>query len=265
MDIQNQLPATRITFLGTSSAVPDLGSDTASLLINDRILVDTGWKVTDNLRNLHVDPASLEHVIFTHFHQDHYLSLPSLLFYIIAKKKDLTGLKIIGPSRDLELTVERTLEFLKQGRNILVSGKPQLIPLNHGDTYETASFTLRTHETIHPVPGLSYRFTDKSNGVVFSLSGDTAYHPPLAEFYKGSKLLIHEVSLGPAAADPNHNPALHSGAQDAARIAAAAGVERLLLMHGKLALAEECVKAAREIFDGDVAYPKDMQTVELHN
>jgi ribonuclease Z len=261
----NQSPATKITFLGTSTAVPDLGSDTASLLINDRILVDTGWKSAENLRRMQVEPTSLEHVIFTHFHQDHYVSLPSLLFYIIMRKKDLTGLKIVGPAQDLELTVERTLEFLKQGSNILVSGKPQLIPLAPGDEYETDSFMLHTHETVHPVPGLSYRFTDKNNGVVFAFCGDTAYHPPLAQFVKGSKLLIHEVSLGPGAADPDNNPSLHSGAQDAARIAAAAGVESLLLMHGRLALADECVKAAKEIFTGDVAYPKDFQTIELHN
>jgi ribonuclease Z len=254
---------TRITFLGTSSAIPDLGSDTASLLINNKILVDTGWKVAENLRKQNTDPTAIEHLIFTHFHQDHYVSLPSLLFYIIMKKKDLTGLKIVGPARDLELTINRTLEFLNQGRYIRIAGKPQLFPLESGDTYETADFRLDTCGSVHPVPGLSYKFTDKNSGAIFSFSGDTAYHPPLAELFKGSKLLIHEASLGAIAGDPAKNEALHSGAQDAARIATLAGVEQLLLTHGPQSRIQECLEAAKAIFSGEVDWPGDGQTVEV--
>ncbi|MCZ8511665.1 MBL fold metallo-hydrolase [Paenibacillus filicis] len=255
---------TRITFLGTSSAVPEVGSDTASMLINDRILVDTGWKVTENLRKLSIEPTSIEHLVFTHFHQDHYLSLPSLLFYILMKKKDLRGLKIVGPKRDLELTINRTLEFLNQGRYIVKAGKPELIPLEAGESYETSEFRLETCGTIHPVPGLCYRFTDNNSGAVISFTGDTAYHPPIAEFVRGSKLLVHEAALGPGAGDPSNNESLHSGAQDAARIAVAAGVEQLLLIHGPHARVNGCVEAARKIFNGDILWPKEGQTVQIH-
>lgn len=254
---------TRITFLGTSSAIPDFGGDTFSLAINGQVLVDTGWKVAENLRKQGIDPAGLEHLVFTHFHQDHYLSLPSLLFYILMKKKDFRGLTIVGPARDLELTVDRAIEFLRQGRYIVNAGKPKFVPLEPGQPYETAAFRLDTHDSLHPVPGLSYRFHDKRNGVVFGISGDTAYHPPLADFFRGSRLLIHEASLGAAAANPDANPALHSGAEDAARIAAMAEVDRLLLTHGPNERIEACLEAARTIFRGSVEWPEEGSTVEL--
>jgi len=256
-------PNTRITFLGTSSAIPDFGGDTFSLAINREVLVDTGWKVAENLRKHEIDPAGLEHLVFTHFHQDHYLSLPSLLFYILMKKKDFRGLTVIGPARDLELTIDRALAFLRQGRYIVNAGRPNIVALEPGQSYETMAFRLDTHASLHPVPGLSYRFHDKRNGVVFGISGDTAYHPPLADFFHGSRLLIHEASLGADAANPDANPALHSGAEDAARIASMAQVDRLLLTHGPRDRIGACLDAARRIFSGTVEWPEEGSTVEL--
>jgi ribonuclease Z len=251
----------KITFLGTSTAIPDKGSDTASFLINDTILVDTGWGVIDNLRNYDVDPTSLQYVIFTHLHHDHYMSLPSLLFYWMMKKKSLNGLKIIGPPEDLKKVVSASLTFLQQERFFRDSGFPELIELLPGDTYEQSGFKLETCGTIHPVQGLCYRFNDYETGQIFSFTGDTAFHPPIAEFVKGSSLLVTEASLGAVESDPDRNTAQHSGAVDAGKMAALAQVDKLLLIHGSLGSSEACVQAASEHFDGAVQWPKDGETI----
>jgi ribonuclease Z len=64
----------------------------------------------------------------------------------------------------------------------------------------------------------------------FAFCTDTAYHPPLVPLIREVDLLYHEATyledLRPQAAET-----LHSTALDAARIAAEAGVERLLLGH----------------------------------
>ena len=254
---------TDITFLGTSSAHPEIGGDTASFVINRRVLVDTGWHVTDNLRNLGIDPTSIHHIVFTHFHPDHYLSLPSLFYYILTRTRNLRQLKIIGPESDLELTVNRTIEFLWQGHKIVTAGRPELIPLGSGDSFEADDFRLDVTDSVHPVPGLCYRFTDKQTGVLFSFSGDTAYHEPLADFYRGSQLLIHEATLGPEAGNPDTNAQLHSGAEDAARIAKLAGVGQLLLVHGTRERAPACVEAAKRIFGEAVSWPVKGESVRL--
>ena len=80
-----------------------------------------------------------------------------------------------------------------------------------------------------------------ASGIVV-FSADTTYFPPLADFARGAGLLVHEAML-PAGVDSlvartgngarlrEHLFASHSTAEDAGRIAAAAGVERLVLNH----------------------------------
>jgi ribonuclease BN (tRNA processing enzyme) len=84
------------------------------------------------------------------------------------------------------------------------------------------------------------RFDDAEGSVVFS--SDTAYFPPLADFAKGADILVHEAMLaegvdrlvartGNGARLKEHLLASHSFAEQAAAIAAAAGVGRLVLHH----------------------------------
>jgi ribonuclease BN (tRNA processing enzyme) len=77
--------AMEVLFIGVSSCIPEAGGDTACFLINGRhpsggcgssaaaLLVDTGWRGALGLRELGVDPVSVESVVLTHLHQDHYL------------------------------------------------------------------------------------------------------------------------------------------------------------------------------------------------
>jgi ribonuclease Z len=254
---------TNITFLGTSSAFPDIGGDTVSFLINDRYLVDTGWSAVGNMRDLGVNPAQIEYLLFTHMHHDHYLSLPSLLFYLLCVRKPLKELKIIGPVNDVERVVKLAMDFLQTKQFYDDCSGPTIIPLTPGDAYEDEDFSISTCATRHPVQGLCYRFTDKRTGKFFSFTGDTAYHPPIARHVKGSPLLIHEAAMGPLAADPSDNLYLHSGSIDAARIAEAADVGKLLLVHDSCSNAEASVEAASQVFTKTVEWPLDGQKYVL--
>jgi ribonuclease Z len=256
-------PQTKITFLGTSTATPDIGSDTASFLINDRYLVDTGWSVVHNLRTRGIDPNSLDCVLFTHFHHDHYLSLPSLLFYFLNKKKSMSDVTFIGPANDLERVTRMAMDFLQAEHFYPNRGLPTFVPLQPGDAWENEGFRIETCSTIHPVQGLCYRFFDKISNKTFSFTGDTAPHPPIVEHVKGSELLITEASLGPVAANPEQNVHQHSGAIDAGRLAQQAEVGRLLMVHGPAAKAEECIREAQLVCTAPVEWPKDGQTYWL--
>lgn len=248
---------TKITFLGTSGATPENGNDTASFVINDKYLVDTGWNAVMNLISVGINPREIEYVIFTHFHHDHYMSLPALLYFLISGKSP--NLKIIGPAEELEHIVTLSLEFLQRKRYFEGSKIPELIPLRSGECYETSEFRLDACEALHPVPALCYRYQDKLNERFFSFTGDTAYYPPIIEHVRNSSLLIHEASLGPTEANPGNNDYLHSGSVDAARVADQAGVEKLLLVHGSLMKASESVEAAKKHFSGEVEWPRTGQ------
>jgi ribonuclease Z len=254
---------TKITILGTTSAIPPANNDTASFLINDHILVDTGWAAFGNLRKLNIEPLTIDYLIFTHMHHDHYLALPHFLFYQIMKKRNLEEIRIIGPAEDVERVVKLALDFLQVDRFFADrSSSPTVIPIEPGETYEDDSFVLQTSLSKHPVQALCSKFTDKLTGKCFSFTGDTGYHPPLADHIKGSSLLIHDCTWGGTATNPDEF-LHHSGAIDAGRIAQAAGVETLLMVHGSDKKGPESVEAAKQVFDGQAVWPHPGQTFIL--
>ncbi len=75
----------------------------------------------------------------------------------------------------------------------------------------------------HSAPSLGFRFEDTLAWIT-----DTAFDPGSASFAEGCALLAHEAWFTTAAP---RNADIHSSASEAASIADAAGIDRLLLIH----------------------------------
>lgn len=255
---------TTVTFLGTATVVPAAGHDTASFLINGRHLVDTGWYAAIKMLSYAFNPMDLETVFISHCHHDHYIALPHILFYLRMRRDerpDRSTLRIVGPAADIQRVVDLARAFLQTDRFPDVECIPEVFPLAPGESLELKDLYVATCATVHPVEGLCYRFTDKRTQASFVFTGDTAYHPPIADHARGASLLIHEASHGPnSPSDPGRWG--HSGAPDAARIAQLAGVKRLALVHCPESLAQQAVTAAQRIFP-NTFLPKDGQTVGI--
>jgi len=253
-----------VTFLGTAAVVPATGHDTASLLINGRHLVDTGWYAAIKMLSYGFSPMDLETVFISHCHHDHYIGLPHILFYLRMRRQDRPDrppLKIVGPAADIQRVVDLARAFLQTDRFPDVEYSPEVFALAPGESLELEHLCIDTCGTVHPVEGLCYRFTDKRTQASFVFTGDTAYHPPIADHARGASLLIHEASHGPnSPSDPGRWG--HSGASDAARIAQLAGVKQLALVHCPESLAAQAVMAAQQIFP-NTFLPEDGQTVEI--
>jgi len=157
--------------------------------------------------------------------------------------------------------VDRARHFLQADRFPDVGHIPEVFPLTPGESLETETFRLETCATVHAVQGLCYRFTDQTTGSTFGFTGDTAYHPPIAEHLKGCPFIIHEASHG-ASQPENAQQTGHASATEAARIAHQAGAEQLALVHMRIETAEEAVKAAQEIFP-NTFWPQDGQSLSI--
>lgn len=248
---------TMLDFLGTSSCRTDIGNDTASFVLNRTLMVDTGWCSVQNLRTAGIEPTEIPYLLLTHWHHDHYLSLPSLLFYHLCMKGCLNHLTILGPEEDAGRVVSLALDFLQVSRFYPNAGAPKVIPLVDGQNFETEAFSLATTAALHAVQALCYVYTDKASHVKIGFTGDTAYQPSLGPFFQGCDILLHESSLGPVAADLATNARyLHSGALDAARVAKEAKVPHLVLLHGTTEKRQACIHAAQTIYDGKVTWPE---------
>ena len=236
-----------IEFLGTGSCLPDYeATDTASLLINKHIMVDTGWNPVRNLLRAGVEPGQVTHLFFTHMHQDHYLGLAQLLFYRITKYQRVDDLTICGPE-GLEEVVRRTLlyagfdEIVVGGeRRPVADEKPQVVELSSEGAYQIEGLTVRYMESQHTTPARCYRFTD-DEGKSFVYTGDTAPLESLPAFAAGCDVLIHESAFAERSSK-EWNLYCHSSAMDAAEAAAKAATRSLYLVH----MSAKDRKAARE-------------------
>lgn len=233
-------PGMKVTILGDSSCIPDVGHEAACFLINGKHLVDTGWCAALKMRQYGFDPTALESIILTHFHQDHCLGLPQLLFYIGLKKRQGAPLLIIGPNQHLERVVRAAFDFLQVDRFPELKFNYKLVPLAAGDRFELPGLHGETFAARH-VSGVNqleqalvYRMTDRASGAKFAFTGDTHYHPPIAEFVKNMPVLIHD--------------AVHTRPKEAAEIARQAGVGRLVLIHYPQNRAQAILAEAKAVF-----------------
>ena len=251
----SSIEPTRVTVVGSATVVPEADQDTACLLLNHDHLIDTGWNAAINMGRYGDDPIQVDYLFITHCHHDHYLGLPQLLFVQAmrrSRRPDRPPLTVIGPKPDIAMVVERALHFLRHDQFPDVATMPKVVPLQAGDGFRTSRFEVTTAPTVHPVVGLCYRFTDLLTGATLAVTGDTAYRPALADHVRGVDLLVHEASRGACASHPNDRGG-HSGSIDAARIALAAEVRQLGLIHYPTPARERVLAAAQGVFPATVA------------
>jgi ribonuclease BN (tRNA processing enzyme) len=245
--------ADRVILLGTRGgpALRPGGSwPTSNLLIAGGVpyVVDCGLGVTRGFVESGLQLTTLSHVFITHHHSDHNLEFGNLVYTAWVTGLS-TPVKCYGPTGLASMADD----FCKLNRfdietRIVDEGRPPFRPLMQVTDYAEGLLmddgrmrvtALRNH---HPpvTDSFSLKFEFAGKTVVFG--ADTAYLPALAEFARGADVLIHEVMYGPrvdalvarvknGARLKEHLLASHTLTEDVGRIAAAAGVKRLVLNH----------------------------------
>ena len=223
---------------------------------DDNILIDTGFCSAVNMLKWGVTPCGLDYLFITHCHHDHYMGLPQILFHqaMANRRKSKDGpFTIVGPRTEIRMVVERALHFLRDDQyGFLHEQDLHIMGLDPGESLETPRYKVMTCPTIHTVPGLCYRFTEKETGKSFVCCWDTAQYDGLIRYAKNADLLLHEASYGPHRRDPLLVGG-HSGAPDAAELAKNASVGQLALVQYYPRLREENLKSAKSIFPNTIA------------
>ena len=176
-------------------------------------------------------------VVLTHFHLDHTLGL----FYLVAAG---VPIEVWAAGEALEETPTETLlprllgsPFAPPG--FLRSFSFRELPVGEA---QVGAFSVRARiQHLHSNPTLALRFDD-----AIAWCTDTAYDEGNVAFVRGAHTLFHEAFRpGEGTDDPTH-----TGASQAGRLAAAAGVERLVLIHVDPELEDDAVlvQAARAHF-----------------
>ena len=253
--------------LGSADWLPTKDNDGSSYLLNDRIMVDTGWSAAYNMICHDLDPITPKLLCFTHMHADHYMGLTQLILYWRIKKGSLGEWTIAGPKQSVKSAFDRAFQYVfHDSHNVLkeVGQMPRILELTDGDSFEAQGYRISVISSDHATPGLCYRFTHLETGDSIGFTGDTRYHDAFPEFFMGCDLLVHEASFGAGPLDPEANAICkHSSAQEAALVAREAQVKRLLLTHAYEPKRQAAVEAAKAQLTIPVAWSQPFSVVEF--
>jgi ribonuclease BN (tRNA processing enzyme) len=236
-----------LLLLGSGGWIPTEHRETCCALLRRgpyALLIDAGTGV----RRLVEDPRLLAgadrlDVVLTHFHLDHVIGLAYLPALGDRVERHVFGPGTLNYDASTAAICERLLGTPFAAGVDAVAADVHEIP---GGDLELPGLTL-THRTQrrHPAPTLALRLDDQ-----LAWCTDTAADPHTAPFAQGVELLAHEAwSTSSAPRDTD----VHTTGRDAARIAADAGADRLVLIHINPLGDDEALEAdARELADARV-------------
>ncbi len=234
--------------LGTGAAISDPHRTTTMLAVSENeaphhtVVVDCGGDVLQRLQACDRPIDSVEALIVTHAHMDHTSGFPLLMEKVWLDGRDrplpVVGIEPALAQADRLWTAYEPVhagwegippidwQEVTQKRDAMVwNDGPWTVtaaPVNHGDT-----------------PNVGLRFEHQS-GPVLAYSCDTAPSENVVHLAQDADLLVHEAN-----GTPGDN---HSTAPEAAEAAAAANVDRLLLVHLPPGDKSAALKEARATF-----------------
>jgi ribonuclease BN (tRNA processing enzyme) len=214
--------------LGSGGFVPTRARGTACVYLRDGedvLLLDAGTGLSRLIEDSELlDGVERLYVIVTHFHLDHIVGLPYLaaLGHLEAREVWGAGPLVAGvATREL---VHRLLDPPFQASRVEDIEEKYLTAIRDlappGADVGPFSVTVRV-QTRHATPTLGVRVGD------LAYCTDTAYDEATADFVRGARILLHDAFHASDSTDDES----HTAAGEAARVAAAAGVERLVLVH----------------------------------
>ncbi len=245
---------TRIVLLGTMAGPvlhPSRMMSSQALFVDGRgYLIDCGYGAIARMTEMGIRLPDLSTVLITHHHSDHNADYPSLVNFswILGIRGQM---KVFGPPpmkriHEAAIAVQREdidIRIKATGRQPIESSfsvseikEPGLV---FQDDRVKVTVARVDHEPFEVA--LAYRFDTLDTSVVFS--GDTSPVSATVELARGADTLVHEAMYEPGidamlAKRPYVPPKLsqflragHTSVEDVGRIAAQAGVRRLVLTH----------------------------------
>ena len=147
----------KLTFLGTSAAIPSAKRNHTAILLTyygENILVDCGEGTQRQFRKARLNPCKITRILITHWHADHILGIPGLLktFALSGYNKTLF---IYGP-RGTKILMKALLKlFAFKGEY------PIKVEEVDEKFFETKDFYLKAKKMTHSVPCNAYIFVKK--------------------------------------------------------------------------------------------------------
>jgi ribonuclease BN (tRNA processing enzyme) len=249
-----------ITILGTGTATPVLERNASGIAVRAGdllVVVDMGPGTIRRMLEAGIDTRLVDVILVTHFHPDHVSDIVPFLFasnYSFGPVRE-EPFQLIGP------------QGLEQYFNGLVAVYNEWI-VPRGDRLTKREISSRKLDSlrigrvdIHSAPsvhtGASLHYRIDADGASVTVSGDTDVSEALVQLAARSDILICECSLPEGQKIPGHLVPSEAG-----RIAARAGVRKLVLTHFYPPCEEvDVVAQAAKTFSGEILRAEDLMVI----
>ena len=286
---------TRVYVLGAGTPTPTaarFGSAFAVGIGEERLMVDCGPAATHKLVKAGLWPTDIDYLFFTHHHFDHDIDYPC---FLLCRWDQSTGkenaLRAFGPA----LTERITRGILDESEGVFAHdwkarvGHPlsQRIHVNRGGTlprkppevsardvgpglvFSGSDWQVSAAPAEHVQPfldSLAYRFDTPAGSVVFT--GDTQPCESVVELARGADVMLCMCWDDQEIMDADGESPGQCGTLGAARMAQAAGVKRLALVHigphlSQPGAREKGIGDVRQIYDGELLFTDELTHFDL--
>ncbi|MBM3200055.1 ribonuclease Z [Candidatus Woesearchaeota archaeon] len=179
----------QLTFLGTASMVPTKERNHVAALLTydgENILIDCGEGTQRQLRIAEVSPTKISKILISHWHGDHVLGLPGLMYSLAACEYNDT-LKIYGPKGAKEF-----MHHLMKGFAYKDQISYEVIEVGDGVFFENKEFKLEAKALTHTAPCLGFAFIEKDKRNIdvdyLKKNHDLSKHPILKDLQAGKDI-----------------------------------------------------------------------------
>lgn len=252
----------RLIVLGCSGSGPGPGSPASGYLVEaggTRLTLDLGNGTFGALQR-HLDPWTLDAVVFSHLHADHCSDFASLVVhrrYHPRPPYDATGarLPVHAPVEAPDRFAAAYAPSAAERAGTDLSDVFTFHALDPAGPATVGEARLSAVPVDHPCESYALRVEHGGRALVYS--GDTGPCDGLVTAARGANVLLCEASWPHTGAEP---PGVHLSGRQAGEHAAAAGVARLLLTHvPSWCDPHELLAEAKGAFDGpvDLVHPDE--------
>lgn len=248
----------RLTILGSGTAAPLLDRSNAGYLLkigNLKILLDSGAGTTRRLLEVKADLSDIDHIFYTHLHNDHINDLGAIIWsnnYGLKRKKALNLYGPKGLNEHYKVLVNKLLKPHKLYFDVNIKELKD-------SEIKIGNIIIKTFQTRHSdtVKSIIYRIEHSKK--IFVYTGDTDYCSEAIKAAENADFLLTECSTPDENREEGHlTPSL------AGKIAKEANVKTLVLTHFyPEVLKSDIKKKCSRHFKGRIILAKDKLSISV--
>ncbi len=228
------------------------------MITDQPILLDFGPRTLSNLIQTGVNRHTIRHLLFTHYHADHFSDFIPFFFDAVCHSKFVKvrhDLTIHGPpgTKNLFRTIFRTIPNF--------SDPPFRVTLNevHDRTFVLGDTRVTPRPMTHTDQQTCLGYRLEFQGRSLTYSGDAVASPHLIALCRNVDLAILDCSF--SSSQPG---GAHMHAEACGKVARKARVKRLILSHFyQIADRSNVVAQARKHFSGPILKGKDLLSLTI--